>query len=67
MLSAAGISMDTEKKALLESTLSLQERIEATQVALLVEQVILLSMIVQLETIIMLISSVMPHIINELH
>lgn len=51
MLSAAGINMDTEKKTLLESTLSLQERIEAAQVALLVQQVILSSILVQLETI----------------
>nr|XP_043609454.1 sacsin [Erigeron canadensis] len=38
MLSAAGIRMDTDKQALLQSTLSLQERLKESQAALLLEQ-----------------------------
>lgn len=38
MLSAAGIRMDTEKQSLLQSTLSLQERLKESQAALLLEQ-----------------------------
>lgn len=39
MLSAAGISMDTEKQSLLQMTLTLQEQLKESQVALLLEQV----------------------------
>ena len=39
MLSAAGIRMDTEKQSLLQTTLSLQERLKESQAALLLEQV----------------------------
>ncbi|KAL4575550.1 hypothetical protein LXL04_022397 [Taraxacum kok-saghyz] len=38
MLSAAGIRMDTEKQSLLQTTLSLQERLKESQAALLLEQ-----------------------------
>ncbi|XP_071734151.1 uncharacterized protein [Rutidosis leptorrhynchoides] len=38
MLSAAGVRMDTEKQSLLQSTLSLQERLKESQAALLLEQ-----------------------------
>uniref|UniRef100_A0A453DFC8 Uncharacterized protein n=1 Tax=Aegilops tauschii subsp. strangulata TaxID=200361 RepID=A0A453DFC8_AEGTS len=39
MLSAAGVRMDAEKETLLETTLSLQDQLKESQVALLVEQV----------------------------
>lgn len=39
MLSAAGIRMDVEKQSLLQSTLSLQERLKESQATLLLEQV----------------------------
>lgn len=39
MLSAAGIRMDTEKQSLLQTTLSLQERLKESQATLLLEQV----------------------------
>lgn len=39
MLSSAGINMDAEKQALLQTTLTLQEQLKESQVALLVEQV----------------------------
>lgn len=38
MLSAAGIRMDTEKQSLLQTTLSLQERLKESQATLLLEQ-----------------------------
>ncbi|XP_074588626.1 LOW QUALITY PROTEIN: uncharacterized protein LOC141844465 [Curcuma longa] len=38
MLSAAGINMDAEKQTLLQTTLTLQEQLKESQVALLVEQ-----------------------------
>ncbi|KAJ3689238.1 hypothetical protein LUZ61_018402 [Rhynchospora tenuis] len=38
MLSAVGISFDVEKQALLQSTISLQDQLKDSQVALLVEQ-----------------------------
>ncbi|PKA59238.1 E3 ubiquitin-protein ligase MUL1 [Apostasia shenzhenica] len=38
MLSAAGINMDADRQALLQSTLTLQEQVKEFQVALLVEQ-----------------------------
>lgn len=40
MLSAAGISMDVEKKSLLQTTLTLQEQLKESQAALLLEQVL---------------------------
>ena len=39
MLSAAGVRMDAEKETLLQATLSLQDQLKESQVALLVEQV----------------------------
>ncbi|XP_042396486.1 uncharacterized protein LOC121986593 [Zingiber officinale] len=39
MLSTAGINMDVDKQALLQTTLTLQEQLKESQVALLVEQV----------------------------
>lgn len=39
MLSAAGISMGLEKKNLLQKTITLQEQLESSQAALLIEQV----------------------------
>ncbi|KAG2569738.1 hypothetical protein PVAP13_7NG437900 [Panicum virgatum] len=42
MLSAAGVRMDAEKETLLQATLSLQDQLKESQVALLVEQVPLL-------------------------
>lgn len=39
MLSAAGINIDAEKQSLLQTTLTLQEQVKESQVALLVEQV----------------------------
>lgn len=39
MLSAAGVRMDAEKETLLQTTLSLQDQLKESQVALLVEQV----------------------------
>jgi sacsin len=42
MLSAAGVRMDAEKETLFEATLSLQDQLKESQVALLVEQVCLL-------------------------
>jgi hypothetical protein len=45
MLSAAGVRMDAEKETLLQTTLSLQDQLKESQVALLVEQVCLLPLI----------------------
>lgn len=42
MLSAAGVRMDAEKETLFETTLSLQDQLKESQVALLMEQVCLL-------------------------
>ncbi len=39
MLSAAGVRMDATKETLLQTTLSLQDHLKESQVALLVEQV----------------------------
>lgn len=39
LLSAAGINMDVEKQTLIQTTLTLQEQVKESQVALLVEQV----------------------------
>lgn len=39
ILSAAGISMDVEKQALLQRTINLQENLKESQAALLLEQV----------------------------
>lgn len=39
MLSSAGINMDAEKQSLIHTTLTLQEQLKESQVALLVEQV----------------------------
>lgn len=39
MLSASGISIDTEKQALMQMNLTLQEQLRESEVALLVEQV----------------------------
>ena len=39
MLSSAGINMDAEKQSLIQTTLTLQEQLKESQVALLVEQV----------------------------
>jgi sacsin len=39
MLAAIGINFDAEKQTLLESTISLQDQLKDSQVALLVEQV----------------------------
>lgn len=39
LLSAAGVHVDAEKQSLLQNTLSLQERLESSQAALLLEQV----------------------------
>nr|CAD1821119.1 unnamed protein product [Ananas comosus var. bracteatus] len=38
MLSAAGVNLDAEKQSLLQTTLSLQEKLKESQVSLLVEQ-----------------------------
>ncbi|KAI3817637.1 hypothetical protein L1987_11433 [Smallanthus sonchifolius] len=40
MLSVAGISMDTDKQRLLQNTLSLQERLNESQAALVLEQIL---------------------------
>lgn len=42
MLSGAGIRMDTKKQCLLKTTLSLQERLNESQAALVLEQVCIL-------------------------
>lgn len=39
MLSAAGINMDVEKQSLLQTTLTLKEKLEESQAAFLLEQV----------------------------
>jgi hypothetical protein len=41
MLSAAGVRMDAEKETLFQTTLSLQDQLKESQVALLMEQVCL--------------------------
>lgn len=43
MLSSAGINMDVERQSLLQTTLTLQEQLEESQAALLLEQVFILN------------------------